>query len=395
MALRELRRLRDKGAVVGIGTSDFGHTAGVDDTSRIAEALRNALDDAGLRKQDIDGMIVNLGPEVDRLPQLLGMEIDYAFGTWRHSRMSAGCIQLASMVVHAGLANYVVCISGNSSDSLRRVGGVQEGGGEAFRPGGGPHWEFPHFGMVHPGALAAMAFRRYVDFYGGRAENLGAVAVAQRKGASLNPIAVYKKPITMDDYVNARFVIEPLRLFDFSAIMNGMLCVIVTTPERAKNLRKPPIYISGMQGMRTGRKQVVFAMPGIGAGADDLYRYSPPKSQKVYDMAGVKREDVDIFYVHDSFSPEVIYGLEQFGFCPPGEALSWIQGGRIEIGGELPVNTNGGHLSEGTLGGWGQIVEAIRQLRAEAGQRQVQGAKVAQYAVGTYASVIFKNFRER
>jgi acetyl-CoA acetyltransferase len=273
------------------------------------------------------------------------------------------------------------------STSVR--GGRTSEASEAFRPGSGPHWEHPQYGWSHQGGLAALSFRRYLHLYGGQAEQLGQVAVAQRQFAQLNPWAVYQKPLTIDDYRDSRVVMDPLRLFDFAVINDGGVCLIITTAERARDLKKPPAYISGMQGMRAGRQQVIFAMPGLGVGAQDVFRYQAPKTQKVYEMAGLTRDEVDVLQIYDSFSPEVIYGLEQFGFCPSGEALSWIQNGRTAPGGQLPVNTHGGHLSAGMVGGWAHLVEAVRQVRGECGERQVNDVRVAQYVAGPFASVIF------
>jgi acetyl-CoA acetyltransferase len=192
----------------------------------------------------------------------------------------------------------------------------------------------------------------------------------------------------MDDYRQARLVIDPLRLLDFAAVNDGGVCIIVTSAERARDLRQPVVTIAGMQGMRAGRQQVIFAMPGLGVGSQDVFRYAAPETQKVYEMAGLSRDDVDVLFVYDSFSPEVVYGLEQFGLCPPGMALDWIQDGRIGPGGDLPTNTHGGHLSAGMVGGWAHMVEAVQQVRGECGDRQVPDARVAQYIVGPFGSLI-------
>ena len=381
-----LRSMRDECAVVGVGVSPFSRHTGRSELSLVAEAFRNAVEDAGLERADVDGLIVNMGPDVDRLPQLLGLEVEWAFQTWRHGRLSAQTVQMAGLVAHSGMANYVACIG----STVANPQGTEEGG-EAFRPGGGPHWEFPHYGMVHPGALPAMSFRRYLNMHGGDQEKLGAVAVNQRANAAHNPNAVYTaRPITQDDYVNSRYVIEPLHLFDFAAVNDAAVCMIVSTAARARDAAQPPVYLSGMQGMKAGRSQVVFAMEGLGAGAQDVYQYSAPASMPVYEMAGVSREDIDLLQIYDSFSPEVIYGLEQLGFCGPGEALDFIQEGRTAVGGELPVNTAGGHLSEAMIGGWGHLAEAVQQVRGACGERQVEGAKLAQYVHGPFVSIIFR-----
>ena len=163
-----------------------------------------------------------------------------------------------------------------------------------------------------------MSFRRYVSMHGADPEKLGAVAVNQRANAAHNPNAVYTaRPITQDDYVNSRYVIEPLHLFDFAAVNDAAVCMIVSTAPRARDAASPPVYLSGMQGMKAGRSQVVFAMEGLGAGAQDVYPYAAPATMPVYEMAGVGREDIDLLQIYDSFSPEVVYGLDSSASADP------------------------------------------------------------------------------
>ncbi|MFH1349813.1 MAG: thiolase family protein [Pseudomonadota bacterium] len=374
-------------AVVGVGSSRFGRDLQMDKLSLIAEAFKEALDDSGLRKEQVDGLIVNLGVDCDLLPMLLGMDVRYAAQTWPHARLCATVVHWAGMAAVHNTANYVACIWCYTSSETRNLG---SGLGDAQRVGGGPHFERPEYGMIHPGAGVAMATRRYFELYGSTSEQLGAVAVAHRKWAALNPKAVFKKPITIEDYLNSPFLIEPLRLLDFSPVTDSAVCIIVSNADRAKDCRKVPVYILGLQGMKSGREHIIMAREGLSLGQQRVTSFSPSmKDIPVYGMAGITPEDVDCAYIYDAFSVSVLFTLEEFGFCPVGEAANWIQDGRIEPKGELPVNTNGGNLSECWAGGWAHIVEAVRQVRNECGERQVRNAEIAQFMITPGVAIVF------
>jgi acetyl-CoA acetyltransferase len=212
-----------------------------------------------------------------------------------------------------------------------------------------------------------------------------------RAHAQANPQAIMRKTMTLDDYLGSRFIIEPLRLFDCCLVTDGAACVLVTSAERARDLAQPPVYISGMQGIRGGRDEFVFGTPGLGINQQDTSVRTPRDVDlESYRMAGVERSDVDAFYTYDAFSPAVLFALERFGFCGQGEAADWVQHGRIGPGGELPVNTSGGLLSEAHVSGWNSIVELTRQLRGACGERQVPDAQVAQWGTVWGDSIIFR-----
>jgi acetyl-CoA acetyltransferase len=180
----------------------------------------------------------------------------------------------------------------------------------------------------------------------------------------LNPKAAQKTLITLDDYMNARYIVWPLRMFDYCYITDGGHAFILTTPERAKDLKKPPAYISGM-----GRQEAFRAYE-----TPDLVMQSFQQeavAKMVFDMADMSVKDIQALYVQDAYSPAVIAALENYGFCPHGESGRWIQDGRIALGGELPLNVNGGQLSETYMVGWQNTCDAVRQLRGECGQRQI------------------------
>jgi acetyl-CoA acetyltransferase len=247
-----------------------------------------------------------------------------------------------------------------------------------------------YYGLTHPGSGAAMAWQRYKYLYGATDEQLAHVAVTQRAHAQLNPDAMMRAPMTVEDYFASRLVIEPLRLLDFAVVNDGAVCIIVSTAERAADCRKPPVYIAGMQGPYAGRDEFVFAPPALGIWQQDV---TGPKTRPLpaYEMAGVKHDDIDVFYCLDSFSPLVIFALEEFGFCKPGEGAAWMAAGHGRLDGAMPVNTHGGHLSEGMLGSWSHHVEAVRQLRHECGERQIPSANIAQFAMGQGVTMIYAN----
>lgn len=215
--------------------------------------------------------------------------------------------------------------------------------------------------------------------------------VAFRKHARLNPSALMQKPLTWEDHQRSCFIVEPLRLFDCCLVSDGAACVLVTTAERARDGRQPPVRIAGMQGMRAGRGEVLFGRPGLGLWQQPAGGWAPSNEDHlVYRMASVSRRDVGALYTYDAFSPLVWFVLERFGFCGAGEAAAWVQDGRIELGGELPMNTSGGLLSEAHVSGWNSIVELVRQLRGQAGPRQIPGLQVAQWATCWGDSLLFR-----
>jgi len=368
--------LRKKTAIVGVGTSDWGQLHWNPDPLRDKvslgiEALRAALDDAGLSINQIDGLVTSAVTDADNYPAFAyraGLRSVRFLAPYPASgRMCGVALAHAAMAVHAGLANYVALVYSTTNRSVKN----QFGGGQ-----GGDLYD-PVFGMTSPGAQYAMLYSRYVDRYGyrGRDELLGAVPIAFRKHAMLNPTAVMRDPLTLDAYLKARYIARPLRLHDYCLICDGATAYIVTSAERAKDLRKPPAYIASFAEHSTLWEMYVPPEPP----EEYWYSYAQTMAKEVFERSGFAIKDVSVFQVYDNFSPDVLWSLEGVGFCPRGEALRWIQGGRIELGGELPVNTSGGMLSEVYLQGWNLVAEAVRQLRGECGARQVRNCNVVLY----------------
>ena len=384
--------LKDRSAIVGVGESAYGRRLMRSPIDLAADAIANALDDAGLTRKDLDGLIVSFGSPIgadgDTLAQVLGLNLRAYNQTWAHGRFTGSCIQWAAMLVNAGLADAVACLASVSFSGMRRPmmggGSDREGGREA----GGGHGEDPVFGMTSPGAGAAMVARRYFERYGTDSRALAAVPIAFRKHASMNPIAIMREPFDVEEHQRSRFVCEPLHLLDYCLINDGAACVIVTTAERARDCRKRPVYIGGMQALPGSREEFIWAYPGLGVAQQSVFDYDA-ELQPVYKMAGITPDDVDALFTYDAFSILAWIALERWGFCKPGEAPAFTAGGRIEIGGALPMNTNGGLLSESHVMAWNHQVEIVRQLRGECGPRQVVDARVIQWANAYGDSLIY------
>ena len=385
--------IRDRTAVVGVGTSRFVMKTPESPMRLATQAFTTALADAGLERDDVDGLVINigwpLGVDYDRFAEVCGLQIRFADQSWTHGRFAGPALQHAAMAVAAGLANVVACVCGVSFIQERGLLGGP-GDFEGTREEGGTHEENPVYGLTAPAAGAALAARRYFALYGATSAELAAVPIAFRKHAMLNPQAIMRTPLTIEDHQTSRWVVEPLHLFDCCIVSDGAAVVLVTSAERARDGRKPAVWIGGMQGMRAGRDEFLFAPPGLGIGGQRAFRYTPTEDElAVYRMAGVDRRDIDALYTYDAFSPLVWFVLERFGFCGAGEAAAWTQKGRIDLGGELPMNTSGGLLSEAHVSGWNSIVELVRQLRGECGERQVKDARVMQWATAWGDSTVF------
>ena len=386
--------ISDRAAIAGIGASRFGRHLPESQLALGAAAFRAALEDAGLDRREVDGLAVNLGwplgLDYDRIAEAFGLDVRYVNQTWTHGRFVTMALQQAALAVAAGLAEVVACIAVASFTRERDLLGGP-GDFEGMREEGGTHAENPPYGLTAPAAGAALAYRRYMSLYGATTDALGEVAVTLRSHALRNPNAVMRKPMTRDDHRASREVVAPLRLFDCCIVSDGAVVVLVTSAERARDLRKPPVFLSGMQGIRAGRDEFIFAPPGLGINQQRPGRVTPrPEDGDALRMAGIERGDVDGLYTYDAFTPLVLFVLERFGFCAPGEAHAWVRGGRIALGGALPVNTSGGLMSEAHVSGWNSIAEIVRQLRGEAGERQIAGARRLQWATVWGDSIVFR-----
>lgn len=355
-----LADLRDRACIVGVGDTPQGSVPEKTGDELAIDAARAALDDCGLNKDDIDGLFVqpSYGRQGDYLKVGLMLGLNPKVGGAVEASGATGCymIQHAALLLNAGMANYILLVYGTNQKTNRN------------RFGGALLEEHAPYGGFNPSGPFAFAFRRHMHLYGTTEEQLATIAINQRKHARLNPKAVQKTPLTLDDYMNARYIVRPLRLFDYCYITDGGHAFILTTPERTTDLKKVPVSIRGM-----GRQEAFRAYE-----TPDLVMQSFQQeavAKMVFDMADMRVKDIQALYVQDAYSPAVIAALENYGFCPRGEAGRWIQDGRIGLGGELPLNINGGQLSETYMVGWQNTCDAVRQLRGECGPRQIRGVE--------------------
>lgn len=358
-------------AIVGIGETEVGRVPGKSVMQLHAEAAKRAIEDAGLRKEDIDG-VLSVGSRAESFPIHSTVVCEYLqIVPKTTAQLVLGGAGNAAMIFHAataiaaGVADTILCVCAESLLSgLSRDAAVAQ-----MADTGHPQYEQP-YGALIP-SMYGLAAQRHMHEYGTTPEDLAAVAVTMRRHAARNPAAQMRAPITIDDVLNSKMIASPLHILDCSLVSDGGAAVIVTTAERAKDLRKPPVYLLGA-GEGHGHEHISQAASltsfGCRASGEHAYR-----------MAGLGPKDMDFAMLYDCFTITVLIELEDLGFVQKGEAGVFFREGRADLGGDLPVNTHGGLLSHahpGRPGGMFHITEAVRQLRGEAGERQVPGAQV-------------------
>ena len=354
-----------KVAVVGVGTTAYGSFPDTNALGLGAQALRAALVDSGLKKEDLDGLLIcRIGGD-DTTTGALGLEPTFTLALPGAGRSISNGIATAAAALYSGSAKYVALVYGNDGRS-RRV----------FYGGGTGSFE-SSWGWTSPGAWYAMMFQRYMAMYGATTAELAEVSIAYRQNAMMNPNAVMRRPLTVEEHENARFICAPLRLLDYCLINDGGVALIMTTAERARDLRQPPVYVKGM-GRAGAFAYSSFVSP------DFFYEGIKEATAAAYQDANVSLGDVDAFMFYDHFSPSTLFILEGMGACPRGEATKFIADGKLRHGGAMPTNTHGGHLSESYMQGWAAQAEAVRQVRGECGERQVKGCEITQYVAAAW-----------
>jgi acetyl-CoA acetyltransferase len=359
--------MKNKVAVIGVGNTGYGSFPQTDEYGLAAEAFCHAVADCGIDKNQIDGLLVCRIPYYARMGEVLGLNPRWTMTLPAHGRMSGIGIIEAAMAIDAGLATHVALLYANIGRSRR----VHYGGDES--PGTWDPW-----GMTSPGAAHALMFRRHMELYGTTTRQLAEVSVAIRHHACLNPNAVMRTPITIEDHETARPVVAPLRLLDYCLINDGAVCILLTSADRARDFRTRPVLISGFGAVES------FTASSISNFDIDMwYPAIQAAGAQAYRMAGVSHSDIKALMCYDNFSPTVLFSLEGLGFCPRGEGGRFVENGTLKIGNKLPTNTDGGHLSNSYMQGWALNVEAVRQLRGECGLRQVRDCEVVQYVQAT------------
>lgn len=357
-------QLKDKAAIVGIGATEFSKASGRSTHRLAAECVKTALDDAGLNASDVDGVALfsaEHNPEIDVMRTLGGG--DLRFFSRVHYGGGAACavVHQAAMAVATGVADVVVCWRAFNERSGHRFGTGVQNKDAAATTEMAHYSSYTPFGLLTPASWVAMFGQRYLHATGATTDDFGRVSVAGRDFAATNPNAFfYEKPITLDDHRNSRWIVEPLRLLDCCQESDGGQALIITSPERARDLRQKPAMIrAAAQGSGAGQHQMTSYY------RDDMTRLPEMGvvARELYETSGLGPDDFQTAILYDHFTPFVLSQLEEFGFCEFGEAKEFVREGHHARGGRLPINTHGGQLGEAYIHGTNGIAEGVRQIR--------------------------------
>jgi acetyl-CoA acetyltransferase len=350
-------------AIVGLGHTAQGELPGRSVAENAVDAALLALADCGIGPADLDGLVAcksiqGEGNDVS-VGQLLGLNLPYAqsldYGTCNFS------LHLAVMAIAAGMASTILLTYGSNARSARFDFGKPAYGADMSSAAG----------LVHIAGRAGLALQRHKHLYGTTDRQFGMLAVGQRQWARRNPNAIFREPLTMDGYLAEPYLVEPLRRADVTMISDGGVALIVTTAERAAGLPNKPVYVSGIAehaGVRGEHNPENLMRPWLRDSATAIWA-----------ATGLGPADIDVLYIQDPTAVWSLQMLEYYGFCGIGEGGPFLADGHTLPGGDLPLNTNGGQLSESYTWGWMHLVEAVRQLRGQAGERQLDAPEVAMY----------------
>jgi acetyl-CoA acetyltransferase len=374
--------LRDRTSIAGIGETRYWKAGGATRTEfeLACEAVTRAVADAGLSLADVDGLSVYSSERSDpsSVAQALGLrELRYVSLYPGGGNSACAVVHHAALAVAAGSAQVVVCYRSICQGQFGRFGGARVGTGTARGPvgatvGGQQAFTMP-LGLMSPAQSYALEARRHMHEYGTRSEHFGMISVACYANAQRNPRAVmYGRPLSLEDHQRARMIADPYRLFDCCQESDGACAVVVTSTERARDLRRPPILIAGAaEGLAAGdggdrfrRPPELWTSAGLEGVARDLYA-----------RAGVGPSEIDVAQLYENFTGQVLMAIEDLGFCKKGEGGPFVEGGTLDWPhGKLPINTAGGNLAEAYIHGLSLVNEAVRQLRGES-TSQVDGAE--------------------
>ena len=359
-------------AIAGLGLTPQGKVYGNTPIGFAIDAVTLALADAGLERRDLDGLLVNpgltwtdFGMGSFQLQQAMGLH-DLRLSATMNLGGATACamIQHAAQAIAAGLCTTVACVFSDAPLKPPAAEGARSSSGSAYSFARG--WEAA-YGFFGVNAMYALVARRHMHRYGTTQDQLGAVAVAQRRWANANPAAqLHDQPLTLEDYRGSRWIVEPFHLFDCCLVSNGGLAVVVTSAERARDLARPPVYIRGMAQGHLG-----------GDPADTLASGAVLSREPAFRMAGLTLADVDVVELYDCYTFTVVVSLEDYGFCAKGEGGPFVAEQVTGPGGRLAVNTGGGQLSSFYMWGMTPVSEAVIQLRGDGGARQVAKHDVA------------------
>ncbi|OGK77517.1 MAG: hypothetical protein A2X52_14480 [Candidatus Rokubacteria bacterium GWC2_70_16] len=370
--------LRDRYCIAGIGNTAYTRRSGRTVLDQATEACIAAAQDAGLPLAEVDGIVsFHFNDSVPAIAVATALSLPaarYAIDVAGGGNAAALVVLNAVAAIEAGLATTVLCYRAMNGRS-----GFRLGGGRELSARGITQYTAPFGWITYPQAMA-MWCRRHMIEYGTTSEQLGAVAVTCRSNAAANERAMQRAPLTLDDYLASRFIAEPFRLLDICLESDGACAVLVTSTERARDLAHRPVYIMG-GAYGGGPNQGDDLFDGL-RWPDHAHNYSRYIAGDLWGSAGVGPSEVDVAEIYDCFTYSVLMQLEGFGFCREGEGGAFVQGGCIARDGALPINTHGGLLSEAYIHGLNHVVEAVSQLRGEAGPRQVPDAEIALTTAG-------------
>ena len=354
-------RLTDKYCIVGVGETAYTKDSGRTTRAMAVEAVRNAMRDAGLQASQVNGMLSYHGGDSCVSPEVasdLGIRLDFYMDCSGGGSSTEALVGLAIGAIEVGMCETVAIFRSMNGYSEVRIGGT---GRRAATPVVGSQLLSRPYGMVSAGQSFAPVFMRHMMEYGTTSAQVAAVKVAHSKHASNNPKAYYKKRYSIEDVLNSRWICKPLHLLDCCVETDNATSIIVTSAERARDLRQRPIYIMGVVGRVTkARGDTFYNDAPITSVAG---KYAAPR---VFGMAGVTPEDIDLTGSYDAFTFTTMLQLEDYGFCKKGEGGQYVSSGIIELGGKRPNNTSGGHLCEGYTHGMSMVIENVRQLRGQA-----------------------------
>jgi acetyl-CoA acetyltransferase len=370
-----MEKFEDKVRITGIGMSQVGRRLMRDPVGLAVDACLAAMADAGLSRQDVDGLAVHGPPKsadgyagagVGEVDDVLGVRPKW-IGSGSETPGHTGAVMTAAVAVAAGLCRHVICFRSTWESTAQAQKRARPGGGGGAGISGPMQWQIP-FGALSAANWIGMYANRHFELYGTRREHLGWIALNARRNAALNPNAIYRDPMSMDDYLSARVISTPFGLYDCDIPCDGAVAVIVSAADAARDTRRPaPLRIEAMGGQVTERwswDQGMLAHEPMIKGCCDA----------MWARTDLKPGDVDVACLYDGFTFNALCWLELLGFCGPGEAKDFLEGGtRIALDGDLPLNPHGGQLSAGRLQGFGHLHEACVQLWGEGGARQVPG----------------------
>ncbi len=377
-----MANIKDKYAFVGVGLTKQGSVPDMTVNQLAVQAGLRAIEDAGIPKADVGGYIYQPGFGGGPSPVVvrdIGIAAKFVWEMQTGSTTGIASVGCAIGAMEAGLCEAVMVLHATSASTQKVLVGAA---------GQGPNTDGA-YGFYAPGPMVAAMARRYMSRYGITERHLGMIAVTLRENANKRPEAVmYNKKLSMEDYMNSRYIAEPLRARDFCLVNDGAVALIITTAERAKSLRKPPVYVMGY-GLDHSQRVASRTQQAI-------YQFDGPITEKgkelAFGTAGIQPKDIDVAQLYDAFTPSVLMQLSSYGFCKRGEEGAFVEEGNIKLDGKLPCNTSGTEQSWSYLQGYTHLTEGIRQMRGEAGDCQIKDAEFClcsgfgAYGVGVSAS---------